>query len=302
LENTGDEAIRAINTHKEPVPLDGTSYSTLTIRNCTFININGSAIKIESDGDVLTPDGYVLIENCTFYQCQRRVIWERDHENTIMRNLLIVDSKIGNDTFSGTGSLITFQRMGSFVANVDTFAISGAKASGDTVVLDYGTFVPEAGTWSGAELAGFVDEASVYALDPGFADAANGNFTMSENSPLLSLGHDGGAIGDRRWTPDGQLTAIDEVEQVPTDYVLSQNYPNPFNPSTKIEFTIPASGIFSLKIYNILGQEVANLINQEIAAGHHVVNFDASRLSSGVYIYSLQGNNTVLSKKMLLLK
>jgi hypothetical protein len=89
---------------------------------------------------------------------------------------------------------------------------------------------------------------------------------------------------------------------VPTKFALGQNYPNPFNPSTKIEFDLPVSGTTTLKIYNILGQEIASLVNGYRAAGHVSVTFDASRFSSGVYIYRLQSASGSITKRMVLLK
>ncbi len=85
-------------------------------------------------------------------------------------------------------------------------------------------------------------------------------------------------------------------------YMLEQNYPNPFNPTTSIKYSLKNDGIVSLKVYDILGREMADLINQAQKAGYHSVNFDASRLASGIYIYRLSVNNYVSSKKMLLLK
>lgn len=96
------------------------------------------------------------------------------------------------------------------------------------------------------------------------------------------------------------LSAKDET--IPVEFKLEQNYPNPFNPSTTINFSVPKSGIYQLKVYNILGQEVATLLNGEILSGNHSVQFDASKLASGVYVYRFSGNNVNISKKMLLQK
>lgn len=93
----------------------------------------------------------------------------------------------------------------------------------------------------------------------------------------------------------------DEVE-IPTEYKLSQNYPNPFNPSTMIEFSIVNPEFVSLKVYNILGQEVATLVNEVKNPGTYSVRFDASNLSSGVYIYRLQTESFTSTKKMILQK
>ncbi len=88
----------------------------------------------------------------------------------------------------------------------------------------------------------------------------------------------------------------------PITYSLSQNYPNPFNPSTIIKFSIQKAGLVTLKIYNILGQEVVTLVNKELKTGTYSFNFDASRLSSGVYLYSIQSGNFFQAKKMILMK
>ncbi|OQY75456.1 MAG: hypothetical protein B6D44_01255 [Ignavibacteriales bacterium UTCHB2] len=87
-----------------------------------------------------------------------------------------------------------------------------------------------------------------------------------------------------------------------TEYSLEQNYPNPFNPNTTIKFQIPKDGFVTLKVYDILGNELATLINEEKTIGNYEVNFDASKLASGVYIYKIQAGEFVSSKKMLLLK
>ena len=98
------------------------------------------------------------------------------------------------------------------------------------------------------------------------------------------------------------ITGIEDNNLVPKEFSLSQNYPNPFNPSTKIEFTVAKTENISLIIYNILGQQVKVLVNREVNAGKHVVNFNASGLASGMYIYKLMGNSVNLTKKMILMK
>ncbi len=89
---------------------------------------------------------------------------------------------------------------------------------------------------------------------------------------------------------------------LPTTYSLSQNYPNPFNPSTTINFALPKSGNVSLIVYDILGREVAHLVNGDMQAGYHTVEFNASNLASGVYFYRLKAGNFVNVKKLMLLK
>ena len=90
--------------------------------------------------------------------------------------------------------------------------------------------------------------------------------------------------------------------QVVNKYSLGQNYPNPFNPTTLIKYSVAQRGIVSLKVYDMLGKEVATLVNGTKDAGSYEVNFNASNLASGVYIYKIQAGNFVQSKKMMLLK
>ena len=93
-----------------------------------------------------------------------------------------------------------------------------------------------------------------------------------------------------------------EVVVPPSEFLLSQNYPNPFNPSTTISYHLPVNSFVSLKVYNVLGNEVATLVNEQKQAGKYQINFNASDLGSGVYFYTLKAGESVQSKKMILLK
>ena len=93
-----------------------------------------------------------------------------------------------------------------------------------------------------------------------------------------------------------------EVNVLPTEFSLSQNYPNPFNPSTSIEYTVPSNEYVNLKVYDVLGNEVAVLVNGAKEAGSYKVSFDASSLSSGVYFYKIQAGSFNQVRKMMLVK
>ncbi len=151
----------------------------------------------------------------------------------------------------------------------------------------------------------------------------NGEFS---NSTLLTASIEKLPLGDLNWYPDkkvlweqnqtrirdhilalntDQITLVDVQafdDQIPGNYKLLQNYPNPFNPTTTIQYSIPKQGIVSLKVYDLLGQEMATLVNNEQDAGNYTVDFDASKLASGVYIYKLSAGNISLAKKFMLLK
>lgn len=98
------------------------------------------------------------------------------------------------------------------------------------------------------------------------------------------------------------LVSVEGDEVIPTEFSLSQNYPNPFNPTTSIKFGLPKESNVTLRVFNILGEEVATLVNKVMPAGFHTVNFDASKLSSGLYIYRIEADNFVQVKKMMLMK
>ena len=96
---------------------------------------------------------------------------------------------------------------------------------------------------------------------------------------------------------------VEEVaEKLPKSFTLYQNYPNPFNPTTTIKFALPVSSNVKLNVYNALGQLVETLVDKEMQSGYHEINFDASRLSSGVYFYQLNAGYFAETKKMMLLK
>lgn len=97
-------------------------------------------------------------------------------------------------------------------------------------------------------------------------------------------------------------TSEEEISTVALTYSLEQNYPNPFNPSTKIEYKIQEAGLVSLKVYDVLGKEVANLVNEAKAVGNHNVTFEAGNLPSGIYFYTIKAGKFINTKKMILVK
>ena len=108
-----------------------------------------------------------------------------------------------------------------------------------------------------------------------------------------------GTVGE---FPVGVASVENITSGIPSQYELTQNYPNPFNPSTNINFTIPNNEFVTLKVYNILGSEVATLVNENLSAGSYRFNFDAADLASGIYLYELKAGTFKEIKKMNLLK
>ena len=153
----------------------------------------------------------------------------------------------------------------------------------------------------------------------------NGNWQPSSGSPALTGSSFSwtqltdpyftqttfvGAFGQTNWAsnwaqfnPVNYTIGISRISgEVPSKFVLTQNYPNPFNPSTKIKFSVPNSGLVSLKVYDVSGREVANLVNENLAVGTYEFAFNASKLNSGVYFYKLSSGSFSETKKMMLVK
>jgi hypothetical protein len=142
------------------------------------------------------------------------------------------------------------------------------------------------------------------------------------NSDLLTAGLNGFPVGDLDWFPTQyaqwsaqkateyeaihkklyNIVGVNELPEIPESYQLGQNYPNPFNPTTVISYTIPKAGNVSLKVYNVIGQEVATLFNGYQEAAKYQVSFNASDLASGIYIYTINAGSFSQSKKMMLIK
>ena len=97
-------------------------------------------------------------------------------------------------------------------------------------------------------------------------------------------------------------SAVEGETEIPANFKLEQNYPNPFNPTTSISYSIPKTAFVTLKVYNLIGQEVASLVNEIKDPGNYKSTFDASKLSSGIYFYRLEAGNFVSIKKMALMK
>ena len=106
------------------------------------------------------------------------------------------------------------------------------------------------------------------------------------------------------WTVPIDLTALDTKENVyvPAEFKLHQNYPNPFNPITVISYQLSVSGLVLLKVFDVLGKEVATLINDVKPAGSYEVQFDASNLPSSIYFYKLSTDTFTETKKMVLIR
>ena len=204
-------------------------------------------------------------------------------------------------TFKNTDVLFSTQ-----LATIKAYAIACVDTS-------YGTPMPSWRQSSNPEASNFIYADWPIPIDLSYTD-----------SDLLTAGLNNFPIGDLNWFPtqyaswkaqestemnhiagvlDGSIAlAVNSTKELPQKFQLQQNYPNPFNPTTEIAFTIPKAGNVTLKVYNSLGQEVATLVNGYKSAQQYHVNFDASKLASGVYLYQINFDNQSITKKMVLMK
>ncbi len=138
---------------------------------------------------------------------------------------------------------------------------------------------------------------SVFVDKPGYNESVvvNADAGYSNSGSPLS--------GSANFTINYSLLGVTvDTDVQPSNYILEQNYPNPFNPATTIRYSLPDAGTVSLKVYNLVGQEVATLINGYQPVGQYNVTFNGSNLSSGVYFYRLESGSYNVVKKMMLVK
>lgn len=171
---------------------------------------------------------------------------------------------------------------GSSFATLSSFILVGLNSS--FVSTDGGV------TWTERE----TNISSSYLQAVSFANPSDG-WAVGESGVILKW--DGGSL------PDDSLTSIKEFgNDIPSGFELQQNYPNPFNPVTTIKYAIPGTRFVSLKVYDLLGKEIANLVNEEKTIGSYEVNFNGNDLSSGIYYYRMNTGDFSETKKLLLLK
>ncbi len=219
---------------------------------------------------------------------------------------------------------------GDFIAGftaLDTLSIIGMDPGAAAVYPDNGVlFVPASGSggapegdperWDALTIygidvrgAGDINVVDQLAWDQGEGDVFNPVYRALAISPdglNLVVGGFAGTAHVQWFTRDEPLvietSAGEPVADLPQGYNLDQNYPNPFNPTTQISFEIGQAGMTTLKVYDLLGREVATLVNSDLPAGSHSVDFDATNLASGTYMYRLEANGYVLTRKMMLVK
>ncbi len=219
-----------------------------------------------NQGSWLTPEGYELTETYFAFRQYSKYIypgWQRVGATVDDTNL-----RISAYTNTGGDSLVVV------ILNVSTTAET-------ELVLSTGDFVPDGGFLMRTSATEFGDEVGEYANSP---------ITLPERSITTLV-----------LTGETKPSSVKEEEN-PAGFVLEQNYPNPFNPATNISFSLPVRSHVRLSVCNVVGQEVAMLVNESRNAGNYSVSFDAAALQSGVYLCKIQAGDYTNTVKMLLVK
>jgi len=138
----------------------------------------------------------------------------------------------------------------------------------------------------------YIDDEIWYTIADGIGETSSGSYW--ENHELV-----GAIINGITY---GNIVSAEDERLIPTEIALEQNYPNPFNPTTKIKYSIPQSSNVVIKVYDVLGNEIETLVNEQMSVGTYEITWYAGQLPSGVYFYQLQTNGFLETKKMILLK
>ena len=125
---------------------------------------------------------------------------------------------------------------------------------------------------------------------------------VSGSADICSDSLSGNVTGSGSFCSTPTEIESETITEIPTIFALYQNYPNPFNPTTKIKWQSPISSHQTLKVYDILGKEIASLVDEYKEAGYYEINFDATGFTSGIYFYKIQAGSFIQTKKMILIK
>ncbi|MBI5726663.1 MAG: T9SS type A sorting domain-containing protein [Ignavibacteriales bacterium] len=203
-------------------------------------------------------------------------------------NALSVDNEYMIDSlFAAPGNVISCSRTGS--TNMGNFRTTCFSIKTDTI-LNFPT-----------EVKSFIDQSFMpglnYQLAKGLGLISSGSCEFGCGSTTL---HYAEINGKTYGTP---ITSVDESQpELPEAFALFQNYPNPFNPSTVIGYVLSEESNVSLKIYDVLGKEIATLVDAKQNAGKYSISFDGAKLNTGMYFYQLKTGHNSVTKSMLLLK
>src|ERR1035437_1493782 len=252
-------------------------------------------------GDLITVTG-IPVSSATAYATRLDTLTALtvvSHNNPLPASHVMKTSDVG---YSALGNLSP-ERWNSCIVTYNAVTIDSANADGPTYHYgeSYGTDSSKGNhtriTWSDGRTKFFNGPADGLVNKGDYFSSITGILEYTHTNYKLCPRNDNDIVGYRNIT-----NVKSDNYSIPTAYKLNQNFPNPFNPSTIISYDIPKSGIVTLKVYNLLGKEVAVLLNEDKQPGEYEADFSANSLSTGVYFYSLTVDNFTQVKKMMLIK
>ena len=282
---------------------------SVLVSNADFYEIQDTGFHLNGEDNI-----YAKINNCSFWRCGRQAVNIFSTKNVEISHctFFAMDGKSGAwypETRVEQSIAVNTNGISHLIVRDNIFM----KNMIPIKINDLQTAMPEIGFndfWLSADtLIYWVDHDQPFAdtnllADPLFQDTSTVTFSLalSRLSPCVGAASDGTDMGDTRWKTFNPTSVKSENNIESANYILYQNYPNPFNPSTKIQFFLARSGFVNLTVFDILGRQIATLVNQRLTAGLHVVNWNADGLDSGLYYYRLNGAQRSSVRMMLFLK
>ncbi|MFC1583895.1 T9SS type A sorting domain-containing protein, partial [Candidatus Neomarinimicrobiota bacterium] len=283
--------------------MDDTNWTdTLIVNNCLFREIGETGIYgSHADRNI----DVVKITNSSFYMIGQNGIYLRN----------VGDLEVSHCTFFYNDSTISNRHGMAIRARDDTTVTimdniiakheRGMDVYGSAPVVEYNLFWEVLGDWIDPADATQTFPIFNFEDDPLFKDTSSVNLDLAldaENSSAIGAASDGVSnLGDPSWGTY-VVSGVADGDLLPMVYALHQNYPNPFNPSTTIKFDVVEMGHVSLVVYDLLGREIVNLVDQTLEPGFHTIAWNANRLASGIYFYRITVNDFVKSRKLVVLK
>ncbi|MFC2103058.1 T9SS type A sorting domain-containing protein [Bacteroidota bacterium] len=282
-------------------PLDASLYETVWI-------------EFDNDWQAIDSDDFAMVDVSVDGGSSWQNVLTFDVTDIRNTHEIIDISSIAGNSSSLLVRLVSIQPGWDWWWAVDNFAVMGqsivpveltsfaAVAAGNNVHLNWTTATETNNQGFEIQRSSVDGEYEKVSFVPGFGTTTETKSYSYTDSKIISgsytyrlkqIDFDG--------TYDYSEVVIVEVT-TPIEYALEQNYPNPFNPATIISYSIPQDGLVTLEVFNLLGEKVASLVNEVKEAGKYEVNFDASNLASGIYVYNLKANSFNAVKKMLLMK
>lgn len=262
--------------------------STWTLTNSGLTNLNTNSIIINSNSDVFagsfgggvaksTDGGTTWNEMSIGYD----YVWAL----AVTSNNVLFAATYGNGLYRSTDNGSTWQNMNLGIMASYVYAI--------TVDASDNIFVS---TWAGGVYASNDLGNSWTSL--GLNGYGVSSIVVNRHNSTVLAGTTNGTV----YMKGNNTTSTEKENNLPVEFSIKQNYPNPFNPTTKIEFTVAKSEMITLTVYNILGQAVETLVNEVMEPGNYSINFDGTKLASGIYIYQFASQSYSSTKKMILQK